>query len=617
MKRKNRIVSAFCLFLFGSAVLSAESIIQNAYNRDAYSLNGKWHYIVDMYESGFYNFRYKAFDDYDDPTKSGGFFVNHKPKNKTDRVEYGFDGADMMIVPGDWNSQKENLYYYEGSVWLRRVFDYQKKHPNNRVFIYFGAANYRTDTYLNAHKLGVHIGGFTPFNYEITDILKDTGNYLITRVDNTRHMDAVPTVNTDWWNFGGITRDVKIIEVPSTFVSDYMIQLKKGSMDKIKGYVQLNGDQKAKKEVNINIPELNISQTVTTDKQGYADVEFTADNIQHWSDNNPKLYNVTIAALDDVIEDQIGFRSIETKGHNILLNGKSIFLKGICIHEENPIRGGRAYCMEDARMLLGWAKELGCNFVRLAHYPHNEHIIRLADKMGMLVWEENPVYWTIQWESMDTYETAKNQLDEVISRDKNRASVIIWSMANETPESEPRMKFLKGLRDFTLEKDNTRLISAALLTSDYNDDQMLKTIDDPFAEYVDVLAFNQYIGWYWKLPDYLDNIKWIMQQDKPVVVSEFGAGALQGFHGDSLTRWTEEFQAYLYRETLEMLAGIPELRGITPWILADFHSPKRLLPEIQDGWNRKGLIGETGDKKKAFFILKDFYDEISVEKMQE
>jgi len=442
--------------------LGYEPLIQNFAGRKTTSLNGEWNYIVDPYENGFYNYRYTPFDEYADPSKSGGFFTNQKPVNPWDRVEYDFDLSETLEVPGDWNSQQENLFYYEGTIWYKKSFDYIREDAKNRVFVHFGAANYQADVYLNGHKLGMHKGGFTPFNYEITHLLKTQDNFLIVKVDNKRKKDEVPTVNTDWWNFGGLTRDVHVVEVPETFVKDYFVQLAKDSQRTIAGYIQLDGVAETNRKVELLIPELKLRKKLRTDDQGRADLSISSKRITYWSPENPKLYDVIIKSGDEEIHDQIGFRTIQTKGSDILLNGESIFLKGISLHEENPLRGGRAHSVEDARLLLGWAKELGCNYVRLAHYPHSENMIRLADEMGMLVWEENPVYWTISWKNEQTYVTAQQQLSEVISRDKNRASVIIWSMANETPVSDARMDFLKRLRDFTVQQDNTRLISAAL-----------------------------------------------------------------------------------------------------------------------------------------------------------
>ena len=258
--------------------------------------------------------------------------------------------------------------------------------------------------------------------------------------------------------------------------------------------------------------------------------------------------------------------------------------------------------------MLNWAKELGCNYVRLAHYPHNENMVRLADQMGILVWSEIPVYWTIDWQNKETYENAENQLKDEINRDKNRASVIIWSMANETPNSDARFKFLHNLANTARKLDPTRLISAALEVSSADDNSNIKTINDPFADVVDVLSFNEYIGWYDGLPSKCRKIEWKIKQNKPVIISEFGGGAKFGFHADSLTRWSEEFQKFVYEENIKMLERIPQLSGMTPWILVDFRSPRRPLANIQDGWNRKGLFDNHGNKKEAFYVLQKFYD---------
>jgi len=607
-----RIRPLWVLMLAFAGLQAQEALIQNVGGRTISRLNGLWNIIVDPYENGFYDYRYTPFDTYSDPSKSGGYFANKKPVNPWDRIEYDFDLSEHLKVPGDWNHQQDKLYYYEGTVWYKRGFDHIRSNHSNRVFIHFGAVNYKADVYLNGHKLGSHRGGFTPFNFEITHLLKDRENFLVLKVDNTRRQEEVPTVNTDWWNFGGITRDVQLIEVPATFIEDYYLQLEKGSDSVLKGYVQLNGAEASDQSVQIRIPELRIEKVLRTDTQGRAEIDLRARRIRLWSPEDPKLYEVEIQLGEALIRDRIGFRTLATKGPEILLNGEPIFLRGICLHEENPLRGARAFSMEEARMMLGWAREMGCNYVRLAHYPHNENMVRLADEMGIMVWEENPVYWTISWDNEYTYKTAEQQLREVISRDKNRASVIIWSMANETPVSPARMNFLTKLREVALSLDDTRLISAALEVHGEGPEGLTRKIPDPFAELVDVLSFNAYVGWYDGLPEKCERIDWAIQQNKPVIVSEFGAGALQGLHGGTLDRWTEEYQEHLYEESLDMFLRLPQLRGLSPWILSDFHSPRRVLPGIQDGWNRKGLIGHTGQRKKAFFTMQRFYQEMEI-----
>jgi beta-glucuronidase len=261
-------------------------------------------------------------------------------------------------------------------------------------------------------------------------------------------------------------------------------------------------------------------------------------------------------------------------------------------------------------MMIDWVKELGCNYLRLSHYPHNEHIVRLAEKEGIMLWEEIPVYWDIEWDNPQTYQYAKQMLNDVIIRDKNRAAVIIWSMANETDISESRNTFLKKLIDFTRSKDDTRLISAALFVHGDGKSRFSRVVDDPFGKNADVISVNQYIGWYGSaLPDVIKELEMTIQFDKPFIFSEFGAGALGGFHADSLTRWSEEYQEWYYKETLKMCDRIDQLRGLSPWILTDFQSPRRMLPVYQDGFNRKGLISSEGKKKKAFFVLQEYYNQ--------
>jgi len=337
-------------------------------------------------------------------------------------------------------------------------------------------------------------------------------------------------------------------------------------------------------------------------------IDFNA-NLTLWSPENPKLYDVMIEAETDQVRDQIGFRSIETKGTDILLNGRPIFLRGVCIHEEAPVRGGRAYSQEDARKVLGWAKELGANFVRLAHYPHNEFMIREADRMGIMVWSEIPVYWTILWENPATLDNARNQLTEMITRDKNRAAVVIWSVANETPLNDARLSFLRKLVEHARSLDPTRLMSAAM--ERHYADPRTQLIDDPLGEYLDVLGCNEYVGWYDGLPEKADGLEWKSKYQKPLVMSEFGGDALYGHHGGASERWTEEYQENLYHHQLGMLKRIPFLRGTAPWILTDFRSPRRPLPKIQDYWNRKGLISSSGEKKKAFYVMQQYYRELS------
>ncbi len=599
---KNRMKRLFSLCILGCLAIVttvAEEVpqIANVLARKTTSLNGEWHYIVDVQEEGYYDYRMN-------PTP-WGFFRNAKPQKPEDLIEYDFDKAPVMQVPGDWNTQDERLFFYEGTVWFERTFQWQ---PNgdHRTLLYFGAVNYEAIVYVNGQLAGRHEGGFTPFNYDVTDLLQPGDNFVVVKVDNKRRAENVPTQIFDWWNYGGITRDVLLVEVEPLYIENYSLRVSDLKNKELSFTVQLNRKE-AWKQVFLSIPELNIKEKFITNEDGRINgiVYLKHAKLKLWSPDHPKLYQVELSlGGSSVMKDEIGFRTIETRGKQILLNGKPIFLCGISIHEEKPFGGGRANSTADAHTLLSWAKELGCNYIRLAHYPHNEYAVREAERMGLLVWSEIPVYWTIAWNNPKTYQNAERQLTDMIRRDQNRANIIVWSIANETPHSAERDVFLSRLAKHARQLDNSRLISMAMeVTSASNYKNRLQ---DNMNEYVDVISFNQYIGWYRDVND-APKMEWEIPYDKPVIISEFGGGAKYGLHGAKNQRWTEEFQENLYRENIAMIEKIDGLAGTTPWILKDFRSPRRVLDGIQDYYNRKGLFSDRGEKKKAFFVLKEWY----------
>lgn len=569
--------------------------VQNASTRDGMSLNGPWHAIIDPYESGYYDYRHR-------PQPDGGLGANKKPKSKSEIVEYDFDAAPALQVPGDWNTQRPELLFYEGTIWYQRDFDYVKR-PGRRIFVWFGAANYRAIVFCNGVKLGEHVGGFTPFQFEITSLLRDKGNFLVVKVDDQRQREAVPTLMTDWWNYGGLTRDVRLLDLPETFIQDYSLQLEKGSQTRVNAWVRLNGPEKGQ-TVTIRIPEAGVTRTVAVGEEGYARASFDAQ-LALWKPDSPRLYDAVVETGSDRVTDRIGFRNIVASGQTILLNGDPLRLRGVSIHAEAPFRAGRVFSEADARTLLRWAKEMNCNFVRLPHYPHDEVMVRLADEMGLLVWSEIPVYWTIDWNNPETYQYAERQLTEMIGRDKNRASIVFWSVANETPRGDDRLRFIGALADRAHSLDSTRLVTAALETH-YTDPDTI-VLDDPLGKYLDVIACNEYIGWYDGPPEKIDRIQWKTEYQKPFILSEFGADAQAGRHGDDMTVWTEEYQANVYRRQVGMFRRIPFLSGTIAWVLVDFRSPRRPLAGIQDFYNRKGLYSDRGERKSAFYILRDYY----------
>ncbi|MEO0484079.1 MAG: glycoside hydrolase family 2 TIM barrel-domain containing protein [Planctomycetota bacterium] len=563
------------------------------------SLDGAWSYIIDPYDHGSI--------DYWSRPRNDGFWMDTTPASPAERLEYAFTDEHTLDVPGDWNTQKPELLHYEGVMWYRTAFDVQ---PNDqeRSFIRFGAANKRSAVWLNGERLGSSAVGFTPFAFEATDALRPGANSLVVRVDNTRRPDAVPAMQTDWYNYGGITRSVQLITVPETYIADAHIELTP-DQQRAAGWVKLDGPDAAGATVNVTFAGTPV--TLETDDRGLASITMDAQGLPLWSPEAPTLHELEVRIEGDTLRDRVGLRTIETNGDQILLNGEPIFLRGICLHEERfGPNGGRSHGEAHARELLTLAQELGANYVRLAHYPHDSATLRVADELGLLVWAEVPVYWKLDYENPDTLNEAKAHLTEMIARDHNRASIIIWSIGNETGQDEARTRFRVALGEHVKTLDPSRLLSAALFARMEQDGDAIARmiVDDPFGAVADVLAINQYVGWYHDAPESLEGVEIIRKWDKPFMFSEFGAGVKHGLRGEPTAIWTEDFGVRYYNANLDWIETLESVAGLSPWILKDFRSPRRPLYGIQDGFNRKGLVSETGERKQIFRVLQDRYN---------
>jgi beta-glucuronidase len=614
------LLSFVCLIwvgVSGSAALHAQSpaaapstpattVLVAVDQRPVLNLDGDWHYILDPYQNGLGGGR-------------GGYSADEElPAGSNKLVEYDFAKSPTIKVPGDWNTQNPSLMNYEGGFWYERHVQLNPQ-AGRRTFLHIGAANYRARVWMNGQLLCAHEGGFTAFDCEATRAVKAGENSVVIFVDSTRIADGVPTLKTDWYNYGGLTRDVSLVTVPESFIDDFELHLDRATRSVIEGYVHVEGAQ-AGTRVTVDLPAAKLHAEGATDADGRVAIRMAATGLTLWSPENPKLYHVVLTAgpgpgsdmsqlslkFEDTLTDEMGFRTIEASGSKILLNGKPIVLHGVSIHAEAPFRTGRVDNDRDVATLLGWVKELGANYVRLAHYPHDQRMTRAADKLGILVWSEVPVYWAVEFEREDVFAKSQQQLHEEIRRDRDKASAILWSIANETPNNASRTAFLTRSAEFVHQEDPTRLVTAALLV---HGDLKTKYIDDPLGKALDVIGFNEYVGWYEGTPETADTMEWKIAYDKPLIVSEFGGGAKAALHGTDDQRWTEEYQASLYRHQIGMLNRIPQLRGETPWVLMDFRSPVRELPGIQDGFNRKGLVSDQGKKKAAFFVLQKAYKE--------
>jgi len=575
--------------------LDASTLI-NIAGRETESLNGKWNFAADLYDTCRRAHWYKS--------------QRFSSDGREFPLDFDWEGWDRIKVPASWNLEKPELHYFEGSGVYTRTFRYIPKTKGERLLLRFEGSSYRTTVFLNGKIVGTHDGASTPFNADISDAV-ETENRIVVVADARRSPVRVPTDNTDWFNYGGIYRDIYLVRVPPVYIKDWFVRLAPdGTYSTILADVTVASAVNDRAQANgtacLQIPGLSIKQEIAI-RDGKGEAKIPAKP-ELWSTDNPKLYDVSISfgsgGATDTVNDRIGFREIKANGHEITLNGKKIFLSGVCVHEDHFILG-KTTTEEIIRQTIRDLKAMNGIYLRLAHYPHDARFARIADEEGVLLWEEVPVYWSVAFDNPDTYADAENQLSELVLRDRNRASVIIWSVGNENADIDSRLAFMSKLAQKAKALDSSRLVSAACLI---NHEKLL--IQDRLADFLDVIGINEYYGWYSPNFDHLPKILANSNPGKPVLVCEFGADARLGQRGSVDELWTEDKQKQLYEQQVETFKKCQYIAGTTPWILYDFRCPRR-LNRYQEGFNRKGLIdAERKAKKPAFYVMQKFYEEM-------
>ncbi len=557
--------------------------------RQQTSMNGDWTFCVDLLDTGLRQKWYAM--------------LPEAPENRTEPWDYDPYMGETVPVPSNWAMLKEKWYFFEGSAWYTRPLDLDEIDGTKRQFLRFGAASYDCKVFLNGEFLGNHYGASTPFCVELTGRLKPGRNWIMACVNNTRTRDRVPMRNTDWFNYGGLYREVSFFETPKSLIRDFFLYLvPDGTYSTLRAEVTVDGPEL--ETARLAIPGLGVTLDIPVDETGRGKLEFSA-RPDLWSPETPTLYDVTVRFGEDLVTDRVGFRQIERRGTDILLNGEALFLRGISVHEDDA-RLGKVTTEEDLRRRFADARDLGCNYLRLAHYPHHERAAQLADELGFLLWEEIPVYWAIDFANPATYRDAENQLTELIRRDRNRASVIIWSVGNENPDTDARLTFMQGLAETCKNLDPTRLTSAACLVN-----HAQNRIEDRLADHIDIIGLNEYYGWYEENFEDLAAIGVNSNPDRPVVISETGADGVIGEKGPQKGLFSEEYMAEVYRKQIGTLRQLDYVKGMSPWILYDFRVERR-QNIFQNGYNHKGLIAaDKQTRKKAFRILSDFYHQIA------
>jgi beta-glucuronidase len=554
-------------------ILGADTWLSVA-GRSPRPLDGDWHFAIDPFDTGFRQ-KWYAF-------ARGAVPPVH---------DWNPYEGETVPVPSVWNLTAPERKLYEGGAWYARRIEDPRDRPGDRVILRIGAASYCARVFLDGRFLGLHRGGSTPFTLDLSEALDGTGELMI-HVENHRRPDRLPCHHFDWFNYGGLHREVALYVLPREHLRDVFVRL--GPSGGVAVDVTATSGLS---EARVEIPDLGVDAAVPlADGRGARVIDAAPDL---WAPDTPRLYDVTVTAGEDRLVERIGFRSLATSADRLLLNGEPVFLKGVCVHEDDR-ETGRVTSEADLRRRFAHAKDLGANFLRLAHYPHHDLAARLADEEGLMLWEELPAYWSVDFANPGTRADARNQLSELVLRDRNRASVVLWGLANETADLEIRRAFMDDLATTARTLDPTRPLAAACLF-----DQLTLTVEDSLTELVDVVGINEYFGWYDEDVGDLDRLLSTYDLGKPLVISETGCDVVAGREGEA--RNGEAFGARYYAAQIDVVKRHPHVAGFCPWLLYDFRSERRQNPD-QSGWNRKGLIAEDkATRKRAFDVVRAWF----------
>lgn len=541
------------------------------------SLNGQWNCIPDLENLGINN----------------QWFHHEALKSLANNLI-------PLDIPKSFNLI-EGFHIFEGIFWhyLEFKLDSEVDLINYDYQLQFNGVNYNAKVWLNDKFIGEHDGGFTPFKFLVNDSIKKDNNFLAVRVDNIRRKDGIPALFFDWFNWGGIYRDVNLLILNKSRVKEVKISTEILTPEKAKIDItyKIIGNLNLKWQIIDIFDNLVIQNGQLSSNSAEEKFIVIVDNPKLWSPATPYLYQIEMFenSSELLYQCEFGIRQIEVKFGHLILNKKRIKLKGISLHEEY-MPYGRTIPYEKRKEDLERIKALGFNSVRTAHYSHDESLIKIADKIGILILEEIPVYWDCNYKSKKTFKLAVKMLRDLIKRDYNHPSVIWWSVGNEIPTHKRECsRFIKRLIDFARMHDSTRIVTFV----------SRKLNSDIFRRNADVAALNTYFGWYFGSMKMLSLIlDWIHTSilNKPWIFTEFGAGAKYGVRSKDTPpfKFSEEYQLNLLDYTIKTINSKDYFSGWFIWIFRDFKSILK-NNEYQQGYNRKGIVSEKSNEKKLIY----------------
>lgn len=520
--------------------------------------------------------------------------------------------GELTFVPSVWATKKE-LFCYEGAVWFEKSFYFE----GGCLFLSFGAVMTEADVWLDGVYLGNHYGGFCQFDFTVNEVSAGT-HRLTVRANNAFDAYSIPQTYVDWYHHGGIIRSVcaqalKGISVLSnkfdyTLSADFSVadcrftvELLNTSKSKDNTTLILAIGDKKVYEGRVDI-EGNEKKTVVIDG-------VKLENIKLWDIGKGNLYSISATTDTDELFDRVGFRHIEVKDKAIYLNGKKIEIMGVNRHEEHP-ELGFAFPQSLMTRDLDLIEELGCNFIRGAHYPNSRDFLDMLDERGIMFWSEIPIWGCgFSEQTLADEKVVERGLDmhrEMLKYYYNHPSIVMWGMHNEIlSNTRAGYEMSRIYYNYLKENGGNRLVVYA---------SRFPTADICF-EFTDAICINQYYGWYvGEYASWADEIKKLTDrqkelgfEDKPIIMSEFGAAALYGCHDEENFLWTEEYQAKLISHCLELFHEHPAIVGSIIWHFADARTSKEPGISRARRFNNKGLLNEYRKPKLSYFATQKCY----------
>ncbi|GKX30653.1 beta-glucuronidase [Vallitalea longa] len=552
-----------------------------------------------------------------------------------------------MPVPASYNDIYEDKKYYKhiGFVWYEKKFMIPDLWKDKRIVIRIGSATHNSIVWINGKKVIEHVGGYTPFEGEISDEINfNKENRITIAVNNILDLTTIPIGQLqfkskkykklkyyfDFFNYSGIHRPVKLYITPKQYIEDVEISTLVLANSGIVSY-----SIKTSSDSNIDI-EIIDNNEIVANASGYKG-EVTIDNPTLWEPNEGYLYTFRIKLIDehgniiDTYDERFGIRSIKVKENQFLINNKPFYFKGFGKHEDNYIIGrgyNDVFNIKDFSLM----KWIGANSFRTSHYPYSEEIMRLADEEGIVVIDESPavglnlnihissddiinldngdkIQLPNTWDVVDCQKNHLKVMEELINRDKNHPSVVMWSIANEpASEDEGAYEYFKPIVELTKKLDPYRPVTIV----EY---QGALPFNSRITNLIDVITLNRYYGWYIASGD-LDYTKELLRREliwwwdlynKPIMMTEYGTDTILGLTSTTSLMWTEEYQEEFLKVYHEIFDELDFFIGEHVWNFADFATDEDIT---RVNGNKKGIFTRNRKPKKAAYLLKNRWNNI-------